>query len=152
MNGIENEPFFQATKKIKKERMKWISILLVSNMLNILLHSSDTKPEEAIKLPWQADWVEVSLEVEVIASGSLPLAVSLLNQHNQVIFSKAYVKTIEKKDYSDEIKQKTRLMISPNDLIKINHTHKLKALPYSKSYTLTKSAPLNKKVNYEIHF
>lgn len=151
MNGTENELFFQASKKIKRERIKWISIIIMSNLLNIIFWMPSEVEERAPVAPWPTDWVEISLEVKMIASGSLPLKVTVFNDFGQTVFTEAFVTSRSKEDQGFKDTQRVYLKVAPSELSKINQQQNLKVLPYSQRSQNLKPL-VSKKVNYEIHF
>tara|TARA_R110000868_G_scaffold80095_5_gene227813 strand:+ start:1079 stop:1534 length:456 start_codon:yes stop_codon:yes gene_type:complete len=151
MTGTDSEPFFKETKRIKIERAKWIAILILSNFFTLLLFTpgQDLKIEEA-PAPWPKDWVEVSLKADIVASGELPLSVSIIDQNMVSIFPKAYLvsRPSECSSFSGEAQAKFR--IDPTKLADLSRSSELKALPYS--LELTKLAPPIQRKSYEVRF
>lgn len=151
MTGTTNEPFFQESRKLKRERLKWITILLTTNFMTFLLGTPDTTVETISPDPWPASWVEVSLNAEVVAAGKLPAAVSIINEKGQVLFQKAYLKSKSKDCSTFGQKQSAQFMLAPADLTKLNQHEFLRALPYSAELAKIQ-LPTVKKRSYEIRF
>lgn len=152
MNGTNNdELFFKESKKLKRERLKWITLLITTNLITLILCLPNHEVIEVKKSPWPNDWVEVTLNAEVLASGSFPLAVSVMNSLGIVVFKQAYI--IEKKsNHSNyENQQSVRLMLNPNDLSKLSTKTIYKILPYSDRYNSNSIAKPSGR-SYEIHF
>tara|TARA_R110000868_G_scaffold408565_1_gene691915 strand:- start:326 stop:781 length:456 start_codon:yes stop_codon:yes gene_type:complete len=151
MTGTDSEPFFKETKRIKIERMKWITILILSNVFTFILLSptQELTPTQA-PTPWPSEWVEVSLSADVVASGDLPITVSVIDQNNTSIFSKAYLvsRASECSTFTGTAQAKFR--IDPKELAKLSRSSQLKALPYSKELANV-SAPTQRK-SYEVRF
>ncbi len=151
MTGTNSEPFFKETKRIKIERMKWITILVLSNLFTLILclPSAQIETKEA-PAPWPEDWVEVSLTADIIASGELPLSVSVIDQNMVSVFPKAYLvsRPSECSGFSGESQAKFR--IDPTKLADLSRSSQLKALPYSLELTKL-SAPTQRK-SYEVRF
>lgn len=141
MTGTTNDPFFKESKRIKRERMKWITIVVMTNIFTLLLAIPDSAPEVKRPSPWPSNWVEVSLDAEVLTKANGLTPVTVLNSKGHAIFTKAYLVSVN---------ESTNLMIAPEDLIKLKSNDSYKVLPYS--VELAKNNQNPKRVNYEIHF
>jgi len=140
MNGTNNEPFFQETKKLKRERFKWVTLLLTTNLLTFLLFLPANEIEDKAVKPWPETWPQVVLKAQIIASGELPLPVTILNQYQQVIFKKAYLVDVKEGHFR----------IAPEEMTALSNQDDLKVLPYSE--TIQAKPMAKQRVQYEIHF
>lgn len=148
MSGTNTEPFFQESKKIKRERLKWISIVVVTNIFSLLLMLPSENANISPNKAWPDTWVEISVSAEVVAGPES--LVTILNQSGVVIFPKAYLLSKAKECSSFAQGTLARFMVPPSELTKLKNNHTYKALPYSEE--LVKVQPLVRQVNYEVHF
>lgn len=150
MNGTNEEDiFFQETKKIKRERFKWLTLLTMTNVMTCLLMLPAPHEEKVVARPWPAHWVEITVEADILASGELPMPVTLLNSQGEVVFAKAFLVAKETESSTFHQQKSARFMLEPNELPKLKQRHAYKALPYS---TELGQAPAPKRKNYEVHF
>lgn len=152
MTGTNNEPFFQETKRIKRERFKWTSLLVTTNLLTAGLFLPSSENEQKIESPWPATWVEVNLEAQILAGTKMPSEVTIVAEDFKVIFSKAYLISSDTSCSSFNQKSNARFMIAPEDLTKLSNQSKFKVLPYSVELTKNSPTTIKPKRKYEIIF
>lgn len=148
MSGTNTEPFFQESKKLKRERIKWLTIVMVTNIFSVLLMLPSNEVVIKTERAWPESWVEVSISAEVIASTQS--MVTVLNQSGQVIFPKAYLLAKAKECSSFSQGTLARFMVPANELAQLKNNQTYKALPYSEEFA--KAQPTLKRVKYEVHF
>lgn len=148
MSGTNTEPFFQESKKLKRERAKWLTIVVVTNIFSILLMLPTNEAVIKTEQAWPESWVEVSINAEVIASSQS--MVSVLNHSGQVVFQKAFLLSKTKECSNFNQGTLARFMVPANELTKLKSNQSYKVLPYSEEFA--KAQPISKRVKYEVHF
>lgn len=152
MTGTNNEPFFQETKRIKRERFKWITLLITTNLLTAGLFLPSAPVEQKIESPWPTTWVEINIEAQILSGAKTPSEVTIVGEDSKVIFSKAYLISNDTSCSSFNQKSNARFMIAPEDLTKLSNQSKFKALPYSVELTKNSPSAVKPKRKYEIIF
>src|SRR5690606_35214142 len=131
-----------------RERMKWLTIVIITNLFTLLLMLPSEDASIVPSKQWPESWVEISINAEIVATPQT--MVTVLNQHSQVVFPQAFLLTKAKECSSFNQGTQARLMVPANELTKLKNNFTYKALPYSEEFAVAK--PLSHKVNYEVHF
>ena len=151
MNGIKIDPFFQASKKIKAERIKWFTIIIITNLIIFFTTLSKTPHNLKASHPWPDSWVAVSITADVLASGPPPVAVTILDTRGYSIFNRAYL--LDENQDCQQINgapNNIRIMIAAQDISKLKKEGRYKVLPFSQE--LVRARTQAPRINYEIHF